>query len=87
VARDAEALKAQREEQASELYGLALRAIEAGMREEAERHLRAALVIRPGHAFAEDALDRLARGVPIPGLGVEEPEPPPPPEPSRIIIP
>jgi len=57
-----------REMQADELYGAAVRQHEGKVDEEAKGFLRAALQLVPGHAFAKDALERLERGEGIPGL-------------------
>ncbi len=78
-----EVMREEREQQAAELYGLALRALEGGMAEDAERYLRAILQISPGHAFAQDALGRVRAGEALPGVGEQAAAP----EPPRIIIP
>jgi hypothetical protein len=57
-----------RETEAAELYGRALRAVEAKLEDDARLFARAILQLLPDHAFAKDLLDRLDRGGPA---GVE----------------
>ncbi len=78
-----EEIRIERESQAAELYGLALRMAQGGVTEDAQRFLKAVLQVRPGHPFAKDTLDRLSRKEPLPGVGDAGPAPDAP----RIIIP
>jgi hypothetical protein len=82
---DPHEMREERLQQAAELYGLALRSAEGGMTDEAQRFLKAALQVCPGHVFAKDALERLGRKESLPGVG--DAGEPPPEEKPWIIIP